>query len=172
MSCPLVNQNFKIQVKTSERAVFWLRCLAISRLAYEILFDPYNAVDLRKILLIRIKKALKKKMLRKGVLEKIAAISSRTHGDARKAVELLSKSAELAEKEGIAVTMDVVDVALELVITQDDVVVLSIAIGYLEGDDDAAVVGDLGDQPVAIGQRIEVDLLAVRCLTEWAFFYF
>lgn len=79
----------------------------------EILFDPYNAVDLRKILLIRIKKALNRKMLRKGVLEKIAAISSRTHGDARKAVELLSKSAQIGEREGTAVTMDVVDVALE-----------------------------------------------------------
>ncbi|MBN2062656.1 MAG: hypothetical protein JW882_19805, partial [Deltaproteobacteria bacterium] len=55
------------------------------------------AVDLRKILLIRIRKALNKKMPRKGVLEKIAAISSRTHGDARKAVELLSKSAQIAE---------------------------------------------------------------------------
>lgn len=79
----------------------------------EILFDPYNAVDLRKILLIRIRKALNKKMLRKGVLEKIAAISSRTHGDARKAVELLSKSAQIAEREGTAITLDVVDVALE-----------------------------------------------------------
>lgn len=79
----------------------------------EVLFDPYNAVDLRKILLIRIRKALNEKMLRKGVLEKIAAISSRTHGDARKAVELLSKSAQIAEREGTAVTMDVVDVALE-----------------------------------------------------------
>jgi archaeal cell division control protein 6 len=79
----------------------------------EVLFDPYNAVDLRKILLIRIRKALNRKMLRQGVLEKIAAVSSRTHGDARKAVELLSKSAQIAEREGTAITLDVVDVALE-----------------------------------------------------------
>lgn len=65
------------------------------------------------ILLISIKKALNRKMLRKVVLEKIAAISSRTHGDARKAVELLSKSAQIAEREGSAVTIDVVDVSLE-----------------------------------------------------------
>ena len=52
-------------------------------------------------------------MIQKGVLEKIAAVSSRTHGDARKAVELLSKSAHIAEKEGIAIDMDLVDRALE-----------------------------------------------------------
>jgi len=78
----------------------------------EILFDPYNAVDLRKILSIRIKKALNRKMLRRGVLEKIAAISSRTHGDARKAVELLTKSAHIAERDGTAITLVVVEVAL------------------------------------------------------------
>lgn len=79
----------------------------------EIFFDPYNALDLKKILSIRIRKALERNMIQKGVLEKIAAISSRTHGDARKAVELLSKSAQIAESEGTRVTMDIVDRALE-----------------------------------------------------------
>ena len=79
----------------------------------ELLFEPYNAFDLRKILLIRINRALNQKMIQKGVLEKIAAVSSRTHGDARKAVELLSKSAHIAEKEGIAIDMDIVDMSLE-----------------------------------------------------------
>jgi len=79
----------------------------------EILFDPYNAFDLKKILSIRIKKALNRKMIQKGVVDKIAAVSSRTHGDARKAVELLSKSAQIAEKEGIPITLDLVDRAME-----------------------------------------------------------
>lgn len=60
-----------------------------------------------------IKKALNQKMVENGVLEKIAAVSSRTHGDARKAVELLSKSAHIAEQEGTVITMDLVDRALE-----------------------------------------------------------
>ncbi len=38
---------------------------------------------------------------------------SRTHGDARKAVELLSKSVHIAEKEGSIITMNLVDRALE-----------------------------------------------------------
>ena len=52
-------------------------------------------------------------MIHKGVVEKIAAISSRTHGDARKAVELLSKSAQIAERKGTAITMTIVDKALD-----------------------------------------------------------
>ena len=79
----------------------------------EVFFKPYNAVDLQQILSLRIRKALNQQMIEEGVLEKIAAVSSRTHGDARKAVELLSKSALIAEKEGTKVTMDLVDRALD-----------------------------------------------------------
>lgn len=79
----------------------------------EIFFNPYNAFDLQQILSLRIKKALNQQMIEEGVLEKIAAVSSRTHGDARKAVELLSKSALIAEKEGTKVTMELVDRALD-----------------------------------------------------------
>jgi cell division control protein 6 len=78
----------------------------------ELFFKPYNALDLKKILSIRIKKALNPKMIKRGVLEKIAAVSSRTHGDARKAVEILSKSAHIAEKGGSLITMDHVDKAM------------------------------------------------------------
>jgi cell division control protein 6 len=79
----------------------------------ELVFESYNALDLNKILTIRVNKALNPKLVQKGVVEKISAISSRTHGDARKAVELLSKSAHLAEKAGTAVTMEIVDQAQE-----------------------------------------------------------
>ena len=70
-------------------------------------------MDLQKILSIRVKKALNPKMVDKGVIEKIAAVSSRTHGDARKAVELLSKSAQIAEKNGGPISLGVVDLALD-----------------------------------------------------------
>ena len=79
----------------------------------ELFFKPYDANDLRQILSLRIKKALNQKMIEEGVLEKIAAVSSRTHGDARKAVELLSKSALIAEREGTKVTINLVDRALD-----------------------------------------------------------
>lgn len=79
----------------------------------EMVFNPYNALDLRKILALRIEKALYPGGIAEGVVEKIAAVSSRTHGDARKAVELLCKSAQLAEKKGSVITVDFVDRALE-----------------------------------------------------------
>jgi elongation factor Ts len=46
-----------------------------------------------------------------GVVEKIAAMASRDHGDARKAVALLAKSAYLAEKAGSKITLMLVDSA-------------------------------------------------------------
>ena len=79
----------------------------------ELIFDPYNALDLQKILSIRVKKALNAKLIGQGVLEKIAAISSQDHGDARKAVELLAKSAHLAAKQGTKIQLSTVDLALE-----------------------------------------------------------
>jgi cell division control protein 6 len=79
----------------------------------ELFFEPYNAFDLKKILSIRIKKALNKAAIEQGVLEKIAAVSSRNHGDARKAVEILSKSAHIAEKQGSVITMNMVNKAIE-----------------------------------------------------------
>jgi cell division control protein 6 len=77
----------------------------------EIIFEPYDAVDLQHILRIRVEKALCPGALAPGVLEKIAAIASREHGDARKAVQLLARSAYLAEKGGTGITLDLVDEA-------------------------------------------------------------
>lgn len=59
----------------------------------ELIFEPYDAVDLQHILRIRVDKALMPKALRPGVIEKIAAMASREHGDARQAVALLARSA-------------------------------------------------------------------------------
>ena len=81
----------------------------------ELIFEPYDAVDLQHILRIRVDKALMPKALKPGVIEKIAAMASREHGDAREAVALLARSAYLAEKAGSKVSLDLVDdAAVEL----------------------------------------------------------
>ena len=77
----------------------------------ELIFEPYDAVDLQHILRIRVDKALMPKALKPGVIEKISAMASREHGDAREAVALLARSAYLAEKAGSKVTLDLVDKA-------------------------------------------------------------
>ena len=79
----------------------------------EMIFEPYNAEGLRRILQIRLEKALRADRIEEGVVAKIAALSSQQHGDARKAVNLLTRSAYLAEKQGQWVTLDIVDQALE-----------------------------------------------------------
>lgn len=77
----------------------------------ELVFKPYDAVDLQRILRIRVEKALSPGAVARGVVEKIAAMASRNHGDARKAVALLARSAYLAEKAGGTVTLDLVEEA-------------------------------------------------------------
>lgn len=79
----------------------------------ELIFDPYDAVDLQRILKIRVEKALRPGALEPGVVEKIAALASRDHGDARQAVALLARSAYQAERAGSCVTLATVDRAAE-----------------------------------------------------------
>ncbi len=79
----------------------------------ELIFKPYDAVDLQQILSIRVKKALQPGAVKSGVIEKIAALASRDHGDARQAVALLARSAYLAEKAGEKVSMELVDQAAD-----------------------------------------------------------
>lgn len=75
----------------------------------EIVFKPYDALDLQRILSIRVDKALHQGAVEPGVIEKVAALASRDHGDARQAVALLAKSAYLAEKAGTRISLDIVD---------------------------------------------------------------
>jgi len=79
----------------------------------ELIFEPYDAESLQTILGIRVEKALRVNLLDEGVISKIAACSSRTHGDARRAVDLLTRSAYLAERSGSRITLDTVDLAGE-----------------------------------------------------------
>jgi len=66
----------------------------------EMLFPPYNALQLQKILKERSKISFKDNVLEKGIIEKCAAYAAREHGDARRALELLRVAGELAEREG------------------------------------------------------------------------
>lgn len=77
----------------------------------ELIFEPYNASDLQHILRIRVERAMRPGAVEDGVIEKIAAMASRNHGDARQAVALLGRSAHLAEKNRGTITLGVVDQA-------------------------------------------------------------
>ena len=66
----------------------------------EIVFAPYNALQLREILNKRAELAFKENILVEGVIAKCAAFAAREHGDARRALDLLRIAGELAERDG------------------------------------------------------------------------
>jgi len=66
----------------------------------EIIFKPYNAVQIQDILNERAERAFKPNVIKPGVIAKCAAYAAREHGDARRALELLRVAGELAEREG------------------------------------------------------------------------
>ncbi|MFH1503254.1 MAG: orc1/cdc6 family replication initiation protein [Candidatus Diapherotrites archaeon] len=65
----------------------------------EVIFHPYNAIQLRDILNKRANLAFKKGVVHEGVVEKCAAFAAREHGDARRALDLLRIAGELAERD-------------------------------------------------------------------------
>ncbi len=66
----------------------------------EIVFLPYNAVQIQDILNDRSEKAFRVGVLHDEVIPRCAAYTAREHGDARRALELLRFAGELAEREG------------------------------------------------------------------------
>jgi cell division control protein 6 len=66
----------------------------------EIVFPPYNALQLQDILKIRSEEAFKEGILEEGVIAKCSAYAAREHGDARRALDLLRVAGEIAEREG------------------------------------------------------------------------
>lgn len=64
----------------------------------EVIFPPYNALQLKDILLRRAKQALKEGSYSEAVINKCAAIAAQEQGDARRALDLLRISAEIVER--------------------------------------------------------------------------
>ena len=80
----------------------------------EIIFPPYNALQLRDILEQRAEIAFYEGTLAPEVIPKCAALAAQEHGDARKALDLLRVAGEIAERRGdYRVTEKHVDMAEE-----------------------------------------------------------
>ncbi len=65
----------------------------------ELVFPPYNALQLQDILKKRADESFKPNVVNDGVIAKCAAFAAREHGDARRALDLLRVAGELAERE-------------------------------------------------------------------------
>ncbi|MBY6294028.1 ORC1-type DNA replication protein [Nanohaloarchaea archaeon H01] len=64
----------------------------------EIIFPPYNAIELREILTDRAEKGFREEVLKDGVISKCSALAAQEHGDARRALDLIRVAGELAER--------------------------------------------------------------------------
>ena len=73
----------------------------------EIIFSPYNARQLEDILKLRAELAFKPGVLSDFVIPLCAALAAREHGDARRALDLLRVSGEVAERENAEVVTEV-----------------------------------------------------------------
>jgi len=78
----------------------------------EIVFPPYNALQLQDILKERAETAFKEQILEEGTIAKCAAYAAREHGDARRALDLLRVSGEIAERDhSMKITLQHIDLA-------------------------------------------------------------
>ena len=94
----------------------------------DIIFPPYNAIQIQSILKQRAEIAFNKDVVGPGVIEKCAAYAARDHGDARRALELLRVAGEVADrKNSKVINIDYIDEAeekidrdriLDIIITQ------------------------------------------------------
>lgn len=80
----------------------------------ELIFPPYNALQLQDILRGRASIAFIPGIIEPGVIEKCAALAAQEHGDARRALDLLRVAGELAERSADEkVGVNHVDIAQE-----------------------------------------------------------
>ena len=66
----------------------------------ELVFPPYDALQLEDILESRARDAFYDGVLEDGVIPLCSALAAREHGDARRALDLLRVAGEIAEREG------------------------------------------------------------------------
>ena len=67
----------------------------------EVIFAPYNAVELKGILNQRVELAFTAEAIKdEGVINLVGALAAQEHGDARRALDLLRTAGEISERNG------------------------------------------------------------------------
>jgi len=139
----------------------------------EIIFPPYNALQLKDILKNRSKQAFHDNALGEGVIEKCAAYAAREHGDARRALDLLRVSGEIAERQNskkIEVNhMDIAnnkierDKILDVIETQPKQFQLTLlAIMNLSNKDQRIFTGEVYENYREMCKKTSTDILTQR----------
>jgi len=80
----------------------------------ELVFPPYNALEIQDILKNRCEYAFADNIISPGVIEKCSAYAAREHGDARRALELMRVAGEITERNGeTIISLQSLDIAEE-----------------------------------------------------------
>jgi len=79
-----------------------------------VLFEPYNAIQIKQILDKRAFLAFNIVNMEASVVPKVAALAAQEHGDARRAISLLKACGDLAEARGTIVMEEYIDEADEM----------------------------------------------------------
>lgn len=144
----------------------------------EVIFPPYDAVQLQDILKQRAHVAFKEDSLEASVIPLCAALAAQEHGDARRALDLLRVAAELAEREGQKVIsekyvrkaqskieLDRVTEVVRTLPTQSKLVLLSTIIGEETGTK-GLTTGEVYDTYRELCQEVHMDVLTQRRVTD------
>jgi cell division control protein 6 len=143
----------------------------------ELVFPPYNALELEDILKERAELAFQPGVLDPGVISLCASLAAREHGDARRALDLLRVAGEIAEREGAQkVTENHVKLALkdiekdktvEVIRTlplHSKLVLISVYLLWKQGI--SASTGEVYDMYCRLVQRINLDPLTQRRVSD------
>src|SRR2546426_988128 len=157
----------------------WLDPRVKSRMSDEkMVFPPYNAEELLDILRQRSSRAFDNGVAGDSVLGLIAALAAQEHGDARRALDLLRVSAELAERAAEdhiteqhvqraknKIELDTVVEAIKSLPTQSKLVLLAI-ISNGEAGADRMTTGDVYGTYKELSRKTGMPALTQRRVTD------
>jgi len=144
----------------------------------EVIFPPYDAVQLQDILRQRASVAFREGTLEESVIPMCAALAAQEHGDARRALDLLRVSAELSEREGEGkviekfvrkaqskIELDRVTEVVRTLPTQSKLVLLATIVGEEQGTK-GLTTGEVYDMYRELCQSVHMDVLTQRRVTD------
>lgn len=145
----------------------------------EVIFPPYNAVELKGILEQRVKMAFNTEAISdEGVINLVGALAAQEHGDARRALDLLRASGELAERKGDdrvtqehvreaqkVLERDSVTEAIKTLPMQSKAVLLSVYALVNKGQRDIAT-GECFNVYTEVAKSLSIDTLTQRRVSD------
>jgi len=144
----------------------------------KVVFPPYNADELKDILLQRSDMAFEKGALEPAVIPLCSALAAQEHGDARRALDLLRVAGEIAERDCATIVaerhvhkaknkieLDVLNEIIRSLPTQSKVLLTAIIVGT-EADTTQMTTGEVYDNYREMCRVARVTPLTQRRITD------